>query len=96
MEVAILIVLLALVVLLNVVLKQKKIIVKAQRKKKEEIIEAYKNQMSELLKKYDDNKEIQIQEKIKLLKNINNELSMNIFFNEEESKKILQELSNLG
>lgn len=64
--------------------------------KKDEIITQYKKQMNELVQRYEDDKEKQIKEKIKLLKNINNELSMNIFFDEIEAKKILKELSNIG
>lgn len=96
MEIAVLIVLLFLAVLLNVVLKQKKIIKKSQDEKKFEIIQGYRKQMLELLEKYKDNKEVQNEEKIKLLKQINSELSMNIFFNEKEIKEVLTILLKLG
>lgn len=64
--------------------------------KKEELIQSYKNEMRELLLKYENNKEIQTQEKIKLLKQINQELSMNLFFEKEEATKLLKELSTFS
>ena len=39
---------------------------------------------------------MQLQEKLKFLKRINYELSMNIFFEKEEARELIQELSNLG
>jgi len=69
--------------------------VKAPAVKKEEIIESYKSQMKEVLLKYEHNKKLQTAEKIKLLKQINQELSMNLFFEKEEATKLLKELSNL-
>lgn len=69
---------------------------KAPAVKKEELIQDYKNQMKELLLKYENNKQLQTQEKIKLLKQINHELSMNLFFNKEEATKLLKELSTLS
>lgn len=63
--------------------------------KKEELIQSYKNQMNELLVKYENDKKLQRQEKIKLLKQINQDLSMNLFFEKEEATKLLKELSTL-
>lgn len=87
---------LILVILIIVLLLSKKNNIKQPVVKKDEIVLQYKKQMQELVQKYEHDKQKQIQEKIKLLKNINNELSMNIFFDEVESKKILKELSNIG
>ena len=67
--------------------------IKAPAVKKEELIQSYKNQMRELLKKYENDKKIQTAEKIKLLKQINHELSMNLFFEKDEARKLLKELS---
>lgn len=64
--------------------------------KKEEIIDAYENQMKDLVQKYSSNKENLTNEKIKLLKQINHELSMNLFFDETEAKEIIQKLSKIG
>ena len=50
----------------------------------------------EILEKYEDNKDLQFQERIKFLKRVNSELSMNIFFEKEEARNLIQELSNLG
>lgn len=64
--------------------------------KKDELIESYKIELQDILKEYEDNKELQMQERIKFLKRVNYELSMNIFFDENEAKELLQELSKLG
>ena len=64
--------------------------------KKDELIQSYRNQMKELLSKYENDKKLQTQEKIKLLKRINQELSMNLFFEKEEASKLLKELSTLS
>ena len=70
--------------------------IKAPAVKKEELIQDYKNQMKELLLKHENNKKLQTEEKIKLLKQINQELSMNLFFEKEEATKLLKELSTLS
>jgi len=96
MEYISLIFLLFLLILPLYFFKQKNTNIKSKTVKKEEIIQEYFSLMEEVLEKNKDNKQLQVQEKIKLLKNINNELAMNIFFDEEEAKKILKDLSNLG
>jgi flagellar biosynthesis protein FliP len=70
--------------------------IKAPAIKKEELIQSYKNQMKELLLRYENDKQLQTKEKIKLLKHINQELSMNLFFEKEEATKLLKELSTLS
>ena len=70
--------------------------VKPKGLKKEELIQNYKNELLEILEKYENNKELQLQEKVKFLKKVNYELSMNIFFEKEEARSLIQELSNLG
>lgn len=96
MEYISLIFLLFLLILPLYFFKQKNTNIKSKTVKKEEIIQEYFSLMQEVLEKNKDNKQLQVQEKIKLLKNINNELAMNIFFDKEEAKKILKDLSNLG
>ena len=64
--------------------------------KKEELIENYKLELLDILEKCENNKELELQERLKLLKRVNYELSMNIFFEKEESRSLIQELSNLG
>ena len=64
--------------------------------KKEELIENYKLELLDILEKCENNKELELQERLKILKRENYELSMNIFFEKEESRSLIQELSNLG
>jgi hypothetical protein len=76
--------------------KNKNVVIKSAPVKKEELIQGYKEELLNILEENKDNKELQFQEKIKYLKKVNYELSMNIFFNETEAKKLIQELSGLG
>jgi membrane protein insertase Oxa1/YidC/SpoIIIJ len=76
--------------------KNKTNFVKPKAVKKEELIENYKVELQEILEKYEDNKELQLQERLKFLKRVNYELSMNIFFEKDEARNLIQELSNLG
>lgn len=64
--------------------------------KKEELIENYKLELLDILEKCENNKELELQERLKFLKRVNYELSMNIFFEKEESRSLIQKLSNLG
>lgn len=82
--------------ILFILLFKSKTNVKDQAVKKEELVAAYKKQMQDLLTNYEYNKQLQTQEKIKLLKKINHELSMNIFFEENESKELLNQLANMS
>ena len=76
--------------------KNKKMIqIKPKVIKKEELIENYRLELFEILEKYEGNNELQLEEKLKFLKRVNYELSMNIFFEKEEAKNLIQELSNL-
>ena len=74
----------------------KKNFVKPKAVKKEELVENYRMELLKILEKYEDNKELQLQEKLKFLKKVNYELSMNIFFEKEEARDLIQELSKLG
>ena len=76
--------------------KNKTILVKPEAVKKDELIQNYRVELLEILEKYEDNKDLQFQERIKFLKRVNSELSMNIFFEKEEARNLIQELSNLG
>lgn len=76
--------------------KNKKMIqIKPKVIKKEELIENYRLELFGILEKYEGNNELQLEEKLKFLKKVNYELSMNIFFEKEEAKNLIQELSNL-
>jgi len=63
--------------------------------KKEEIILQYENELKQILKKHESNKEKRLQEKKIFLQKCNSELSRNIFFTHEESVKIIQRFSIL-
>ena len=76
--------------------KNKNVVIKSAPVKKEELIQGYKEELLNILEENKDNKELQFQEKIKFLKKVNYELSMNIFVDEIEAKKLIQELSGLG
>ena len=76
--------------------KNKNVVIKSAPVKKEELIQGYKEELLNILEENKDNKELQFQEKIKFLKKVNYELSMNIFFDEIEAKKLIQKLSGLG
>ena len=76
--------------------KNKTIFIKPKVVKKDELIQNYRLELLEILEKYEDNKDLQFQERINFLKRVNSELSMNIFFEKEEARNLIQELSNLG
>lgn len=100
MEALILIVLAILFVFVLIYLKNSffsvQTVNKSKAVKKEEIIENYETKMKDLVLKHSSNKENLTNEKIKLLKQINHELSMNLFFDEIEAKQIIQKLSKIG
>ena len=63
--------------------------------KKHEIIEQYEKELKSILNKYKHDNETMIQQKKNFLQKCNSELSRNIFFDENESKKIIQKLASL-
>ena len=67
---------------------------KSEVVKKSEIIDGYKKQIDLLNLKYKDDLATLKIEKTKLLKSINAELSQNIFFDADELKKTVQELTS--
>ena len=69
---------------------------KSKAIKKSELIESYRLELLDILENTKDDKALQMQEKIKFLKRVNQELSMNIFFEAHEAKELLEELSKLG
>jgi hypothetical protein len=77
--------------------KQKKTtFIKPVAVKKDELIQGYKDELLEILEANKQNKELQFQERIKFIKKVNYELSMNVFFDEVEAKDLIKELSGLG
>jgi UDP-N-acetylglucosamine transferase subunit ALG13 len=78
------------------VFKKKKLgINKSSAIKKEEIVQQYKQQLKELIHQYGNNSDKLKYEKINFIKNVNAELNKNIFFNSDEIKKIIYELTIL-
>lgn len=63
--------------------------------KKAEIVAQYKEDLKILIENYANDTEKLKEEKIKFIKNINQQLNKNIFFNEDEIKKIIYELTIL-
>ena len=76
--------------------KNKNVSIKSAHVKKEELIQGYKEELLNILEENKDNKELQFQERIKFIKKVNYELSMNVFFDEVEAKDLIKELSGLG
>lgn len=96
MEYFLALVLSAFLTVIFIYLKKNKIIAaKPAAVKKDELIQSYKDELLNILEEHKENKELQFQEKIKFIKRVNSELSMNIFFDETEAKNLIKELSGL-
>lgn len=78
-------------ILKNTILKPN---IKPEALKKSELIDMYKQQVIDLQKTHKDSANYS-KEKIKLLKEINFQLSQNIFFSKEEAHQLIQELSSM-
>lgn len=78
--------------ILFAVFKQKKINKKSSYIKKSEIIEKYKNRLEDELSTVSDSNELN-EKRVKILKEINLELSKNIFFEKSEIPTIIKELA---
>jgi hypothetical protein len=93
------IVLICLIALIGAIMlyffKNSSVMTKAPAVKKSEVEQNYINKMQNLIDENKENKDKLLIEKTKLLKEINSELSRNIFFTPEESKKLIQKLLNL-
>lgn len=68
--------------------------IKSKAIKKSQIIDEYKKQIDTLNLRLKDDPETLKLEKTKLLKSINAELSQNIFFDADELRKAIQELTS--
>ncbi|MFA7083512.1 MAG: hypothetical protein WC141_03145 [Arcobacteraceae bacterium] len=93
-----LLLLIALILIITIFVifgKKLKVAGKSAYVKKNEIIINYKFQMKELILTHKNNQERLKEEKIKFIKNANQELSKNIFFTQEEIRKIIYELTML-
>ncbi|MGM0519852.1 MAG: hypothetical protein ACQERD_09450 [Campylobacterota bacterium] len=60
--------------------------------KKEEVIQAYENEIKELIDTYGNDQQKLLEEKKKMIKRINNELKMNLFFDDKEAKEVIDRL----
>jgi uncharacterized membrane protein YvbJ len=89
----VLVVLIIIAVVLFFLRSEQKSVKKPAYVKKNEIIEGYKLQMQTLIQKYQDNEKLLKEEKTIFLKTVNQELNKNIFFTQEEIKKIIYELT---
>jgi hypothetical protein len=69
--------------------------VKSKEEKKAEILSGYTKQLKEALKPLNKNPEARIVKKNELLNKFSAELSLNIFFDKDELKEIILELSKV-
>ena len=67
---------------------------KTKAQKQEEIFEEYKQIMDKELTRFVDDKPLFKQRKTALLKRFASELNRNVFFNVEDTKKLIQRLIN--
>lgn len=71
---------------------QKNLKIRNSRDKKEEIVNNYEKKLQTLLKKHENDKTKQKEEKKIFLQHCNSELSRNIFFTNEEAIKVIEKL----
>lgn len=70
--------------------------VQSKEEKRDEIINSYKRELREAIEPIKDDKEQRMAKKSELLKRFSVELSRNIFFNQDEIRGIIVELSKEG
>ncbi|MCK4975202.1 MAG: hypothetical protein KAR81_08100 [Sulfurimonas sp.] len=70
--------------------------VKTKNQKRAEILDAYKLELKKALGPLKDDKEAKVSKKSSMLKKFNDELSRNIFFDKNEIRDIMLELSKEG
>ena len=71
---------------------QQKLKIKNNAVTKIKIIQNYENELKALLKKFENDKTKQLEEKKIFLQNCNSELSRNIFFSNDEAIKVIEKL----
>lgn len=69
--------------------------VRSKDEKRAEIISEYKKQLNNALEKLPDNKEKRVSKKNELLKKVSDELALNIFFDKDEIREIISDLSKI-
>ena len=67
--------------------------IQSKEEKKYEIINGYKKQLREALEPLKNNDSLRVAKKKELLLKFTNELSLNIFFDQDENKEIISDLS---
>ncbi len=67
---------------------------KSKIQKQAEILENYKQKMNNDLVEYDGNKALFLEKKTELLKVFAQELSMNMFFDKDETRELIRELAS--
>ena len=68
-------------------------ILQTKDEKRDEILSAYKEELKSTLKDFQNDNKMRIVKKSFLLKKYNDELSRNIFFDNDEIREIIEELS---
>lgn len=85
----------ALVVLFFYFKSKKEVIKKSPASSKADIIKNYEEELLAILEECKDDYELGKRRRIDFLKKVNQELSMNIFFEKDEARKVLEELSRM-
>ncbi|MCK9492107.1 MAG: hypothetical protein M0Q24_08445 [Sulfurimonas sp.] len=81
-----------LVIIIILVMRSKgDVISRSQEEKKDEIILNYKQKIQEILSPLDG--DVRVLKKKKLLGQISNEMALNIYFDEDDIREVIQELS---
>ncbi|WP_373034608.1 hypothetical protein [Sulfurimonas sp.] len=70
-------------------------IVQSKEEKRADIINGYKKELLEALEPLRDDTEARVAKKSEMLKKFSNELSLNIFFDKDELREIVLELSKV-
>jgi len=66
---------------------------KKEKLKKDDILNGYREELRKALEPLKDNKEAKVAKKSKILKKINSELAMNIFFDKDEIREVILKFS---
>lgn len=92
----IILIVLILIAIGLLIFKNKKVVQKKSSSlKKQEIIQGYQLELQRLIEKHKNNPEKLKEEKLHFIQNVNSQLNKNIFFTQNEIKKIIYELALL-
>ena len=89
----VIIVIIAIVGIFFTIQKRVPKIVKTKKQKKAEIIDAYKKELSKSRQLLQQDQKARVAKKMQLLKKFSDELALNIFFDANEVREIILELS---